>query len=197
MLRTGAGTGAGLVCAAVLALLGVDIAAAQEKAPSDKSVRTFMRYAWAMLPEKFTPPNGKTIVVDKTKPKEVEVPLDVAREAVQVGYYSAHAQLCNLMEEQQANYDTLMLRQKTTGKWSDQQMLYIQKLHQVTVMIMTGKITIVEKEGDVTVSEKEAKTNVTQPCTDDNRKKVKTHITSYINSGAKKKAESVKSTQKK
>jgi hypothetical protein len=189
MLKRGARIGAGLACAAMMALLSVGIAAAQEKAPSDKAVRTFMRYAWVMLPEKFTPPSGKTIVVDKSKPKEVEVPLDVAREAVQVGYYSAHAQLCNLMEEQQANYDTLMLRQKTSGKWSDQQMLYIQKLHQVTVMIMTGKITIVEKEGDVTVSEKAAKTNVTQPCTDDNRAKVKTQITSYINSGPKKKAE--------
>jgi hypothetical protein len=189
--------GAGLVCAAAMALLCVGTAAAQEKAPSDKSVRTFMRYAWALLPEKFTPPNGKTIVVDKTKPKDVEVPLDIAREAVQVGYYSAHAQMCNLMEEQQANYDTLMLRQRATGKWNDQQMLYIQKLHQVTVMIMTGKITIVEKEGDVTVSEKEAKTNVSQPCTDDNKQKVKTQITTYINSGpsgAKKTAEPLKAT---
>jgi hypothetical protein len=197
MLRTGASIGAALACAAMMALLGVDTAAAQEKAPSDKSVRTFMRYAWAMLPEKFTPPNGKTIVVNKKKPKEVEVPLEVAREAVQVGYYSAHAQLCNLMEEQQANYETLMLRQKTTGKWSDQQMLYIQKLHQVTVMIMTGKITIVEKEGDVTVSQREAKTNVTKPCTDDNRQKVKTHITAYINAGAKKAAPHKASAQKK
>ena len=189
MFRTGARIGAGWVCAAVTALLCAGIAAAQEKAPSDKAVRTFMRYAWVMLPEKFTPPNGKTIMVDKTKPKLVEVPIEVAREAVQVGYYSAHAQLCNLMEEQQANYDTLMLRQKISGKWSDQQMLYIQKLHQVTVMLMTGRITIVEKEGDVTVSEREAKTNPTQGCTDENRQKVKTHITGYINSGPKKKAE--------
>src|SRR5690606_28967359 len=175
---------------AMTALTGACDALAQAMAPSDKAVRTFMRYAWVMLPEKFTPPNGKTIVVDKSKPKAVEVPLDVAREAVQVGYYSAHAQLCNLMEEQQANYETLMLRQRKTGKWSDQQMLYIQKLHQVTVMIMTGKITIVEKEGNVTVSEREAKTNITEPCTEDNRKKVKTHIISYINAGAKKQAES-------
>jgi hypothetical protein len=205
MFKVGAGMGAGLVCAAAMALLSwgpvsVGPAEAQEKAPSDKSVRTFMRYAWALLPEKFTPPNGKTIVVDKKKPKEVEVPLDVAREAVQVGYYSAHAQLCNLMEEQQANYDTLMLRQKASNKWSEQQMLFIQKLHQVTVMMMTGKVKIVEKEGDVTVSERDAKTNPTTPCTDDNRQKVKSHITAYINSGPapKKTAEPTKaSTQKK
>ncbi len=200
MFKVGARVGAGLMCAAAMALLSVGTTLAQEKDPSDNSVRTFMKYAWAMLPEKFTPPNGKTIVVDKKKPKDVQVPLDVAREAVKVGYYSAHAQLCSLWEEQQANYDTLMLRQRAAGKWSDQQLLYIQKLHQVTVMIMTGKVTIVEKEGDVTVAERDAKTNASQPCTDDNRQKVKTQIANYINSGPapKKTAQPTQaSTQKK
>jgi hypothetical protein len=172
------------VCAAALALLSVGPSGAQEKDLSDNSVKVLMRWAWTLLPEKFTPPNGKTIVVDKKKPKDVEVPLDVAREAVKVGNNSAQAQLCDLWEEQQANYDTLMLRQRSSGKWSDQQLLYIQKLHQVTVMIMTGKITITEKEGDVVVSQHDAKTNPTaQPCTDDNRQKVKTQIANYINAG--------------
>ena len=198
MFKVSARIGAGVAFAAAMALLFVGTAAAQEKDLSDNSVRVLMRWAWTMLPEKFTPPNGKTIVVDKKKPKEVEVPLDIARETVKIGNLSAQAQLCNLMEEQQANYETLMLRQRTAGKWSDQQLLYIQKLHQVTVMIMTGKITITEKEGDVIVSQKDAKTNITQPCTDDNRQKVKTQITSYINSGPKKTAEPSKaSTQKK
>jgi hypothetical protein len=183
MLKVGAKVGAGLMCAAALALLSVVPTTAQEKDLSDNSVRVLMRWAWTMLPEKFTPPNGKTIVVDKKKPKEVEVPIDVAREAVKVGNASAQAQLCQLWEEQQANYDTLMLRQRTGGKWSDQQLLYIQKLHQVTVMIMTGKITITEKEGEVVVSQRDAKTNVTQPCTDENRQKVKTQIANYINAG--------------
>jgi hypothetical protein len=195
----GARLGAGLICAAAVALLSVGTAPAQERDLSDNSVRVLMRWAWTMLPEKFTPPNGKTIVVDKSKRKEVEVPLDVARETVKVGNLSAQAQLCSLMEEQQANYETLMLRQKTSGKWSDQQMLYIQKLHQVTVMIMTGKITITEKEGDVIVSQKEAKTNPPQACNDESKQRVKTQITTYINSGPapKKTAEPVKASTKK
>jgi len=166
-----------------MALLSVGPAAAQEKDLSDNSVKVLMKWAWTMLPEKFTPPNGKTIVVDKKKKQDVEVPLEVAREAVKVGNASAQAQLCSLWEEQQANYDTLMLRQRTAGKWSDQQLLYIQKLHQVTVMIMTGKITITEKEGDVIVNQRDAKTNITQPCDDANKQKVKTQIANYINSG--------------
>ena len=181
MFRKGAAVGAGLVWAAAIGLLAGGTALAQDKSPSDKSVQAFMRYAWALLPEKFTPPNGKTITVDKKKPETVEVPLDVAREAVKVGYYSAHAQLCNLWEEQRANYDTLMLRQRTSAKWSDQQLLFIQKLHQVTVMIMTGKIVIVEKKGDVTVAQRDAKTNISERCTDSDRQQVKARIASYIN----------------
>jgi hypothetical protein len=198
MFNVGARVGAGLACAAIFALLSGGSGLAQEKEPSDNSVRMFMRYAWVLLPEKFTPPQGKTITVDKSKPKEVEVPLEIAREAVRVGYYSAHAQLCNLLEEQQANYQTLMARQRDS-KWTDQQMLYIQKLHQATVMIMTGKITFVENEGSLKPVQREAKTNANEPCNDDKRKAVKAQIAGYINAVPKAKtAEPAKSsTQKK
>jgi hypothetical protein len=198
MFNVGARIGAGLVCAAIFALLAGGSGLAQEKEPSDNSVRMFMRYAWLLLPEKFTPPQGKTITVDKSKPKEVEVPLEIAREAVRVGYYSAHAQLCNLLEEQQANYQTLMARQRD-AKWTDQQRLYIQKLHQATVMIMTGKITFVESEGNLKPVQREAKTNPSEPCNDAKKQAVKAQIAGYINSGPKAKtAEPAKaSTQKK
>jgi hypothetical protein len=177
MFNVGARIGAGLVCAAIFALLAGGSGLAQEK---------------------FTPPQGKTITVDKSKPKEVEVPLEIAREAVRVGYYSAHAQLCNLLEEQQANYQTLMARQRD-AKWTDQQMLYIQKLHQATVMIMTGKITFVESEGNLKPIQRPAKTNPDEPCTDAKRQNVKAQIASYINASPKAKtAEPAKAaTQKK
>lgn len=199
MFNVGARIGASLVCAAIVALLSGGSSVAQEKEPSDNSVRMFMRYAWVLLPEKFTPPQGKTITVDKKKPKEVEVPLETAREAVRVGYYSAHAQICNLMEEQQANYSTLMARQRD-AKWTEQQMLYIQKLHQATVMIMTGKITFVESEGNLKPVQREAKTNPNFDCPDTKRQMVKAQIATYINSAPTKAktAEPAKaSTQKK
>jgi hypothetical protein len=200
MFNVGARIGAGLLCAAIFALLSGGSVSAQEKDPSDNSVRMFMRYAWLLLPEKFTPPQGKTITVDKSKPKEVEVPMETAREAVRVGYYSAHAQLCNLLEEQQANYQTLMARQRDS-KWSDQQKLYIQKLHQATVMIMTGKIVFVESEGNLKPVQKEAKTNpAADECNDAKRQQVKAQIANYINTSPvkAKTAEPAKaSTQKK
>ena len=58
------------VCGALLWLAAAGAAAvpahAQNKELSDKSVLTLMRYAWSMVPDKFTTPLGKTIVVDFT-----------------------------------------------------------------------------------------------------------------------------------
>lgn len=183
MLKLGARFGAGLMCVAAIGLLSAATAWAQDKELSDKSVRALMRYTWPMIPEKYTPPSGKTIVVDKKKPKEVVVPLDVAREVVKVGYYSAHAQMCKLWAEEKANFDTLMLRQQAKKKWSDQQLLYIQKLHQATVMFMTGKVTFVEREGKEIVARRPAKTNPTGECPAARRKIVKTQIANYIKGG--------------
>ena len=53
--------------AAVLIGLGTvqsDPARAGEEL-SEKSIQTFMDYAWSLVPQQFTMPNGKTILVDK------------------------------------------------------------------------------------------------------------------------------------
>ena len=77
-----------------------------------------MEYAWTLTPEQFTKPDGKTIVVDKTKRDEVIVPLDVAREVIRVGRLSAHAQVCDLREEQARNHSSLMRREVQAKKWT-------------------------------------------------------------------------------
>ena len=194
MFGTGAKVGAGLVCAAVIALLPVVSTSAQskDKDMSDRSVKVFMRFAWELVPEKYTPSSGRTILVDKKKPNASMVPIDVAREVIKVGYLSGHAQLCDLMEEQKANFETMMRRQQAAKTWSDQQMLFIQKLHQVTTMLMAGKIVIIEKEGEQVVSEREAKTNIKEPCTDAKRQSVKAAIVKYIDASAPKTAQPAK-----
>ena len=174
---------------------------AQNKELSDKSINLLMQYAWSLTPQKFTTPDGKTIVVDKSKPKEVIVSVEAAREIVRVARLSAYAQLCDLVEEQRANYQTLMRREEAKGSWSEQQLLYINALHLFTVMTLTGKVQIVEKEGDKQVSVSEGKAFKAESCTQTERDRVKTQIIAYINSGptpAAKTAEPVKAgTQKK
>lgn len=180
MIGAGARFGGSLLCAVLLAALFSVPVPAQTKELSEKSVKLLMQYAWALTPPKFTSPDGKVIEVDKTKPKDVIVAVDVAREVIKVARLSAYAQICNLAEEQRANYQTLMRREQAKKSWSDQQLLYISQLHLFTVMTLTGKVQIVEKQGDKQVVVQEGKAPATSSCDATERDRVKAQITAYI-----------------
>ena len=172
--------------AAVLGLgllsgVATSVAAAEEL--SEKSIQSFMEYAWSLVPQQFTKPDGKTITVDKKKRDEVVVPVDIAREVVRVGRLSAHAQICELLEDQVLNYNSLMRRELEKKKWTDQQLLYISQLHLTTVMLLTGKIKLVEQQGDKQVVVEESKSNATQTCTPEQKAKVKEVIATYVKAG--------------
>lgn len=174
-----------LVAASAAALVAASAvlappASAQEL--SEKSVRTFMDYAWSLVPTKFTKPNGEVIEVDKKKKDEVMVPAELAREIIRVGRISAHAQVCNMPADQVMNYRSLMKRESDKKKWTPQQMIYISQLHLTTVMMLTGKIKLVEKQGDKLVVVEEGKAP-TQTCTPEQAQKIKEVIAAYVKSG--------------
>jgi len=173
--------GAGALAAAAAA--GTALPAGAEEL-SEKSVRTIMDYAWAMLPQQFTNIDNKTIIVDKSKREQVEVPLDIAREIIRVGRISAHAQVCNLPDDQAVNHRSMMRRETDKKSWSDQQLLYINQLHLTTVMLLTGKIKVVEKQGDKDVVVDEGKAP-SQTCTPEQSAKVKDVIKQYVDAGPK------------
>jgi hypothetical protein len=181
MMGKGAKGAVALLGAVLLLSGGANLSLAQAKELSEKSVLALMRYAWALVPQKFTTPQGKVIEVDKSKPSESVVPIDTAREVIRVARMSAYAQLCELPEEQRANYQTLM-RREADKKWTDQQMLYINQLHLFTVMTLTGKVQLVEKDGDKQVVVQEGKAPKTESCTDTERKKVQSQIMAYVGS---------------
>lgn len=181
MMGNGARAGVALAWAAALIGGSAEPARAQAKDLSDKSVLSLMQYAWAMVPAKFTTPQGKVIEVDKSKPSEAIVPMDVARDIIRAARLSAYAQLCDLLEEQRANYQTLMRREEAKAKWSDQQMLFLNQLHLFTVMTLTGKVALVEKDGDRQVIVQESKPTKTESCTDTEKKKVQEQIMAYVN----------------
>jgi len=173
---------AGLGLIGGIAFVMVALFPAQAQELSEKSVRTFMNYAWQLVPSQFTPPNGETILIDKSKRDEVVVPIDVAREVIRVGRLSAHAQICDLKAEQICNYQSLMRRENNKKIWTDQQMVYISQLHLTTVMLLTGKIKLVEKDGDrEVVVEEKAPTVAT--CTDEQKAKVTEVIATYVKAG--------------
>jgi hypothetical protein len=164
------------------ALIAAAATSAGAEELSEKSVQVFMEYAWSLTPQQYSKKDGTVIVVDKTKKAEVLVPIDIAREVIRVGRISAHAQVCNLAEDQSLNYRSLMKREIDRKKWTDQQLLYISQLHLTTVMLLTGKIKLVEKDGDkeVVIDEKSAPA---QTCTDEQRGKVKDIIAAYVKAG--------------
>lgn len=174
--------GMGLVLSAALSVLCAPTVSAQAPAKelSDRSVTVLMEYAWSILPAIFRHPNGKVIEVDKKNKKaEVLVPVDVAREVIKVGYVSAQAQLCDMLEEQAQNYDALMAREIVKKTWSEQQLLYISTLHRMTIHMAAGKLRVVEKGPDEIQVFQEAIEPSKDSCPDDKRKRVKETITAY------------------
>jgi hypothetical protein len=171
---------AGVVLAGVAALtLAGSVTSASAQDLSEHAVKSFMEYAWSLTPQQFSKPDGSVIVIDKTKKDQVVVPLDVARDVIKAGRLSAHAQICDLRDDQILNHRALMRREEFKKKWTPQQMVYISQLHLTTVMLLTGRIRLVEKQGDKEVVVDEKK-ETAQSCTDEQKKKVKELITAYV-----------------
>ncbi|RUP00494.1 hypothetical protein [Hyphomicrobium sp.] len=173
-------TRAGVVLAGVaaLALWGTSAPAGAQEL-SEHAVRSFMEYAWSLTPQQFSKPDGSVIVIDKNKKAEVEVPIDVARDVIKAGRLSAHAQICDLRDDQVLNHRALMRREEAKKRWTPQQMVYISQLHLTTVMLMTGRIRLVEQDGDKQVVVDEKK-QPPQTCSDEQRAKIKEMITAYV-----------------
>ncbi len=182
-----------LVAAVTLAGVATTAVAQAQGKLSDKSVTTLMDYAWQILPSKFTTPAGKVIEVDKTKKKENIVPMDTGREIIRVAYGSAQAQVCELWEEQQANYDALMRREQLRKTWSDQQLLYITTLHRMTIHAVAGKLRVEEKGGELKVFLEPIKPGEGK-CTDDQKAKIRESISANLKIEAPEAEAATKST---
>ena len=181
-------TRAGIVLAGLLGLaLGAPANSAIAQELSEKAVKSFMDYAWSLTPQQFSKADGTVIQIDKKKKDEVLVPLDVARDVIKAGRLSAHAQVCDLRDDQISNHRAMMRREDAKSKWSQQQMVYISQLHLTTVMLLTGKIKLVEKEGDKEVVVEEGK-EPAQTCSAEQKAKIKEMITAYVKDSPQPKA---------
>jgi hypothetical protein len=170
---------------AALSMMAGTAAPAAAQDISDKTVTSFMNYAWGLTPARFTKPDGSIVDIDKNDRTKSEVAIDVAREVIRAGRLTAHAQMCELPNEQVQNYQSLMRREDGKKKWSEQQMIYINQLHLATVMMLTGKIELIEASPDGKPAEvKIAPTPAdAKTCSDEQRTKVKELITAYVKTG--------------
>jgi hypothetical protein len=135
---------AGVAVAAWVLSIGAAPLAAQEI--SETAVQTLVEYAWALTPERFTKPNGEVVIVDRKAMDKVMIPLDQARAVIRIGRLSAHTQNCDMKDEHAIAYRVFMQREDEKKKWTEQQMLFMNQLHLVTVMLLTGKLKVVANE---------------------------------------------------
>jgi len=151
-----------------------------------KSVKLITGFALTTIPSEIKQPDGKIVKIDRSNLEKILVPLDDARRIILAARNSAHAQMCDLAELQAENYLALMRTEQSKNKWSQEQMLFINRLHLFTVMWLTGNVKFMEKDG------KKEPTVIAEPdkgekkdCSADEKAKVKANIEAYLKSAQK------------
>ncbi len=181
---------AGIRLAAIAAVLVVAGPALAQKGGSgsisDKTVTILMNYAWSAVPPQVTLRSGKVVKFERSKRKQIEVPLPVAKDIIVAAYRSYEAQICDLPAALVANRDAMMARFLKKKDWSDQQIQYANLLHAFVVSYMSGKVELRYVDGDkkeVKVAETPAD-KVIQPkkCSPEQRKSVDERIYAYYKS---------------
>jgi hypothetical protein len=184
--------------------LGSRTVAAPADAPKDKlsdsAVRVMSTFALSILPDEIPNPHekGGMIKLDKSNPNLYLIPIDDARHVFRVATRSAYAEVCNLLELEKANYDTLMRIEQLRNVWTDQQMMFIRALHTFATSYFAGNVKITEqpadapagakaKDGTAAADAANGASNVITSkkleCSDAQRQKVAQAITAYVQTG--------------
>lgn len=122
-------------------------AAGAKEELSLKSVKLITGFALTTIPSEIKQPDGKVLKIDRSNLEKILVPLEDARRIIMTARNSAHAQMCDLPELQAENYLALMRVEQSKKVWSQEQMLFINRLHLFTVMWLTGNVRFLEKDG--------------------------------------------------
>lgn len=150
---------------------------------SVKSVQVITGFALTTIPSEIKQPDGSVLKIDRKNPQKITVPLEDARRIIMVARNSAHAQMCDMPELQAENYLALMRHEQAKKKWSQEQMLFINRLHLFTVMWLTGNVRFLEKDGNkepevISEPDKEKK----KDCSDKEKESVKANIEAFLKS---------------
>ena len=116
--------------------------AQQKSGLSDSAVRVLLTYAFSLIPETTTGPDGKPAKVDKSDPNVFLIPDGDARRIIRAATRSAYAEACELGDLARANYNTLMQTEVAKKIWSDRQLLMINALHMFSASYFAGGVKI-------------------------------------------------------
>ena len=166
------------------------IAQDAEKKPEikDKTVKTLMRFAFGLMPEVYTGPDGKKITINKKNPDEVIIPIDDARRIILVADRSAKAQNCDLKVMQTLNHNAMVKYEQVFKNWTEKQKLFINQLQLFTVLYMTGNVKFNQKEKtkeEIAADVKNSELKNTYKCSNEERKKVAASVDEYLEKMAK------------
>lgn len=153
-----------------------------KKQIKDKTVKTLMNFAFSLMPEVYTGPDGKKITIDKKKPETVLIPVDDARRIIIVGDRSARAQNCDLKVMQTLNHNAMVKYEQVFKNWSVEQKLFINQLHLFTVLYMTGNVKFGEYDDKKPPVNSKQKPNLENKhaCSDAQRKTIAKSIDDYL-----------------
>ena len=115
---------------------------------SDSAVRVLLTYAFSLIPETTTGPDGKPVKVDKSDPNVFLIPDEDARRIIRAATRSAYAEACELGDLARANYNTLMQTEAAKKIWSDRQLLMINALHMFSASYFAGGVKLSEATPD-------------------------------------------------
>jgi hypothetical protein len=115
---------------------------------SDSAVRVLMTYAVSIIPDEVRGPDGKPVKVNKSDVNKFFIPTEDARRVIRVATRSAYAEVCQLLDLQQANYQTFMKGEEARKVWSHDQLLLINALHMFSVSYFLGNLKITMTEVD-------------------------------------------------
>ncbi len=173
--------GLGLLSALALPVVAQDTK--EKRKPNDRTVRVIMSWAFAALPEKFKFANGEEVKIDRGDPKKFYIPVDDARRIIRVAMRSSNADLCGLTKLQVGNFRKMMNNEKSLGKWSKNQIIFIKQLHIATGLVVTGGFKAGKEAEDNTDTSGEARNKYN--CSDKERARVTASIETYLAQSAK------------
>jgi hypothetical protein len=159
---------------------------AEKQELSQKSVKLITGFALTTIPSEIKQPDGKVLKIDRQNLERILVPLEDARRIILTARNSAHAQMCDMPELQAENYLALMRSEQAKKKWSQEQMLFINRLHLFTVMWLTGNVKFLEKDGQkepTVISEPDK--GEKKVCSPEEKENVKTNIEAFLKSAQK------------
>lgn len=181
--------------------LGNRTVAAPADAPKDKlsdsAVRVMSTFALSILPDEIPSQGGQMVKIDKSNPNLYLIPIDDARHVIRVATRSAYAEVCNLLELEKQNYNTLMRTEQLRNVWTEQQMMFIRALHTFATSYFAGNVKITEqadsapktKDGKAAADAATGASKTIAPkkleCSDEQRAKVTQSITAYVATGPK------------